>query len=409
MMLRKLLTMALVLLLSSAALTAQESPRAHKKYVRKQISTARTNIKNGTSLEAAEQAMRTLLADSDNIDNEKIWLTLFDAIKKQYEQLNEKLYLKQESDTAKFFTHTLHLFEVLESMDSIDARPTAGEEHAPRYRHKHAAYLRPYRKNLYNGGGFYVKRQDYAQAYAFFDAYLHCWQAPLFEGMTFEAREAATAAFWATLCGYKLADPAKVKKYSLLALQDSTKEMHTLQYMAEAYAMEGDTMAYHQVLRQGCQKYINSPYFFKHLALYYSRADRQKDILDIAERVLAAYPKNVDAMVAKCSALFRLEEYEACIRLSDELIALDPTLVPPYADAGLAYYNLSVALSDKKSKTASDRQHLQELYKRALPYLEKFRQLAPTAQRVWGIPLYNIYFNLNMGDEFEELETIIYQ
>ena len=36
-------------------------------------------------------------------NNKKIWNILFDAVKKQYEQGNEKLYLKQAYDTAQLF------------------------------------------------------------------------------------------------------------------------------------------------------------------------------------------------------------------------------------------------------------------------------------------------------------------
>src|SRR3712207_3201527 len=80
---------------------------------KKEISQARQNIKKGTNLDKAESSMRALLENHANQKNEKIWLTLFDAVKKQYENLNEKLYLKQQSDTAKLLTHTKHMFDVL--------------------------------------------------------------------------------------------------------------------------------------------------------------------------------------------------------------------------------------------------------------------------------------------------------
>ena len=68
---------------------------------KKEISLAKDNVKAGKSLEQAEASMRKLLADSTNRNNEKIWLVLFDAVRKQYEAVNEKMYLKQSADTAK--------------------------------------------------------------------------------------------------------------------------------------------------------------------------------------------------------------------------------------------------------------------------------------------------------------------
>lgn len=48
---------------------------------KKELSQAKANIKAGNNLAQAEQSMRKLLEDSDNIRETKIWLTMFEAIK----------------------------------------------------------------------------------------------------------------------------------------------------------------------------------------------------------------------------------------------------------------------------------------------------------------------------------------
>ena len=67
---------------------------------KKEIATAKDYVKKNTNLDKAEQMMRTLLDDSANRTNTKIWNVLFDAQRRQYENGNEKLYLKQKYDTA---------------------------------------------------------------------------------------------------------------------------------------------------------------------------------------------------------------------------------------------------------------------------------------------------------------------
>ena len=67
--------------------------------------------------------MTKLLQDSTNKNNTKIWNTLFNAVKKQYELGNEKLYLKQQYDTAQLFIITRRMFNILESYDSVEAIP----------------------------------------------------------------------------------------------------------------------------------------------------------------------------------------------------------------------------------------------------------------------------------------------
>ena len=43
----------------------------------------------------------------------------------------------------------------------------------------------------------------------------------------------------------------------------------------------------------------------------------------------------------------------------------------------------------------------------ALPYYEKARELSPDKQDLWLNGLYSVYYNLNMGPEFEEIEQLI--
>ncbi len=98
-----------MLLMISLSGVAQKKTSAHVN-VKKEIAAARACIKRGKDLESAEKSMRNLLKDTANIGNEKIWLTLFETVKKQYEQLNEQLYLKQQSDTAQaVYPYTPHV------------------------------------------------------------------------------------------------------------------------------------------------------------------------------------------------------------------------------------------------------------------------------------------------------------
>ena len=57
---------------------------------KKEIAAARDQVKEGKDLNKAQASMEKLLKDSANLGNKKIWVTLFDAVRKQYEQGNEK-------------------------------------------------------------------------------------------------------------------------------------------------------------------------------------------------------------------------------------------------------------------------------------------------------------------------------
>lgn len=126
---KKLILLTLLLLLITPCLRAQ----------RKEMSQARSYIKSGKELEKAEKMMTELLAkDSVCRTNPKIYLLLYQALQKQYEVGNEKLYLKQKYDTAAIFNLTKRMFTVLETLDSIDAIPDKKGRVVLEYRRKHA-------------------------------------------------------------------------------------------------------------------------------------------------------------------------------------------------------------------------------------------------------------------------------
>ena len=90
---------------------------------KKELSQAQTDLKKGKNQVQVEQTMMRLLKDSANKENKRIYLTLFEAIRQQYDQGNMKLYLKQKYDTAAFFTSAKKMFTVLETLDSIETIP----------------------------------------------------------------------------------------------------------------------------------------------------------------------------------------------------------------------------------------------------------------------------------------------
>ena len=70
---------------------------------KKQLDEASVMLKSGKNLDKAEKLMTGLLKDSVNRTNQKIYALWFDIVEAQYEQANEKLYLKEKYDTAGSF------------------------------------------------------------------------------------------------------------------------------------------------------------------------------------------------------------------------------------------------------------------------------------------------------------------
>lgn len=139
---------------------------------KKEINAAKDQLKAGNNLPQAQQSLETLLKDSVNRNNLKIWSLLYDIVVKQYEQGNEKLYLKQAYDTASLFNLAKKLFEVAEGLDSVEMEPDKKGRVRLKYRNDHSEYLHMIRPNLLSGGLWMIGKQRYAEAYRFWTSIL---------------------------------------------------------------------------------------------------------------------------------------------------------------------------------------------------------------------------------------------
>lgn len=383
------------------------SPCAHAQ--KKEMAQARSYIKSGKDFDKAEKLMADLVAkDSASMRNPKVYLLWDQAVKKQYDAGNEKLYLKQKYDTASIFNLAKRRFAILEALDSLDAQPDKKGRVRPEYRNKHAEELAAIRPNLYYGGGFFLRKHDYKAAYAFYDSYIDCGRQPLFEGLGFNGKDTlmAKAAYLATYCGYKAGSADSTLAHAAMARRDTATLRLTLTYMAEAYDWEKDQKARLAILKEGMGRYVDSPYFFPRLMDFHTQNGQLDSALAVVDTALAQRPRNVLFLYAKSTVLLNKGCYDDCIALSDSVIALNDSLPDPYFNAATAFLNKAVVM-EAEADVRKRKKELQALYAKARPYMERYRELQPDAKDKWGRPLYRIYLNLNLGKQFDEIDKLL--
>jgi tetratricopeptide (TPR) repeat protein len=371
---------------------------------RKQIGDARTILKSGKNIEQAEKLMTDLLKNKDNQENTRIYDIWLQAVEKQYLALNEQMYLKQKVDTTKFFDLAKRMFVVAERLDSIDAKPGKNGKVNPEYRKDNAAKMNVYRPNIYYGGAHHLKKSDFKKAFEFFEMYLDCDRQPLFTGYDYMYKDPkmGEVAYWATYCGYRLGDPVLALRHAATAQRDEQKLEYTLQYMAEAWQKLDDDSMYTATLWQGFQKYPKSSYYFPRLMDYYNTRGNYEMADSVVNEALKTDSLNELFLFAKSMVMLNLKKYGECLKYSDQLIELNPNLADVYYNGGLACLNIAQRMDPRKYK-----KQIKKMYEKARPYMEKYREMAPNETAKWAPALYRIYFNLNMGKQFDEIDKIL--
>lgn len=371
---------------------------------RRQLQEARVILKGDKGYDKAEKLMTDLLKDSANLFNARIYDMWLLAVEKQYLQVNERMYKKEQVDTAGFFGLTRRMFDIGLRLDSLDMRPDKKGRVNLEYRKDNAEKLLQYQPNLFYGGTYYIRKGELEKAYDFFERYMDCDRQPLFTGYDLMATDARMpeAAYWATYCGYRMNDPVLTLRYAQLARRDSAKLDYTLQYTAEAWRALKDQEMYVETLRDGFERYPESVYFFPRLMDSYSAKGNYEQALTVAEKALATDSLNTLFMLAKSTMLLNLGRYKECLDYSKQLITFDGLATEAFYNAGTACVNIALGMDSRKQK-----KQITKMYQKALPYMETYRKLAPEEKQKWGEALYRIYFNLNMGKQFEEIDRML--
>ena len=378
---------------------------------RKEISKAKTLLKSTkeSDFQQAERLMTDLLAkDTANRSNIKIYATWYDAVTKQYEAANEKLYLRQKYDTTAFFSLVRRMYDVGQALDSLDARPDKKGRVRPGYRKSHAEFLDKLRSNLWYGGTYQLRKSHYEEAYGFFEAYIGSDRQPLFTGYDYLHTDSLLpqVAYWATYSAYRQHRADSVLRYHMLALQDTIHREFTLQYICEAYQQKGDHTSYVSTLKQGFEDYPEHHYFFPRLADYYTSVGCYDSVLVVADKGLACYPNNQLFLLARSVAQLNLKRYDECLQTSERLLALNDSMPEPYFNMSTVYLNRALEL-EQRNEPRKFKKQLTQLYQQALPYIETYRKLAPDDKRRWAPALYRVYLNLNKGKQFDEIDRIL--
>ena len=371
---------------------------------RRQLQEARVILKSGKNFEQVEKMMTDLLKDTANQENTRIYDFWLQSVEKQYGAVNEQMYKKQKVDTVNFFTLTKRIFTIGERLDSLDMKPDKKGRVNLQYRKDNAERLNSYRPNLFFGGAYYLRKLQYQKAFDYFETYIDCIRQPLFSDLNLLANDEriGEAAYWASYCGYRMNDPVLTLRHANLTRLDSTKLDYTLQYVAESWKQLNDDSLYVATLWEGFRKFPKSGYFFPRLIDNYTAKGNYERALAVADEALEADSLSELYLFAKSTMLLNLGEYAKSLSYSKKIIEQDEQMADAYYNAGTACMNMALGMDPRNHK-----KQIKKMYQKALPYMETYRQLAPQAKDKWAPALYRIYFNLNMGKQFDEINRIL--
>ena len=393
----------------NAAEKKQKQPKQEKLSVLRK--NAKTALKNQANQDAARNALLGALGREElkNRQRADIYYTAALLEESLNGVENKKAYLKQAFDTARFFNKLSDMYAQLRLCDSVDLAPDDNGRIHPRLQKKTRALRLKHRRNIIGGGKFFLARQGFAPAYPFFDLYsTYRYDEPVDSLLRQAVCLAALTAFH--MDNY----PGTVKHVDeAITYSDSSTSAILLEYKARAYDQMKDSDMWVVTLRRGVREYPEHDFFFVHLADWYHAQREFDEERRLADKLIAATGGRAIHYYAKSKSYLTENNYESCVVYADSSIALQKDYADAYYNKGIAYLNMAVISQENSTKDvnapqyAADKERTRDLYRKARPCMEMVRRLQPEKEDRWASPLYRIYLNLNLGEEFVEIDRIL--
>lgn len=309
--------------------------------------------------------------------------------------------------------------------DELAQKPNEKGKIKNKFRKANAASMLAERGNLINGGIQYFNmatgkeneeaKQLNDKALQFFSAYIDIAASPMFEKENLLQTDTVLPqiAYYASLAAAKNEDYPSILKYAPYAQNDKEVGKYAMEFISTALKAQGDTIKWIASLKEGIQKYPEHSFFFGHLIDYYSNNNKYDEAMEFADSMLAKDPQNTFYLYVKGYLYHNMKDYEKAIEFYTKTTDIDPNYAEAYSNLGLIYCLQAQDFSEKATtdvndpKYKEDQMTLKSFYEKARPCYEKARQLKPDQKDLWMNGLYRVYYNLDMGPEFKEIEDMM--
>lgn len=407
---------SMVLLLAASFIFAQEKNIKEAKSIANEVK---------PDFAKAESLINQALTNPETKDNADAWDVAGFIQRRRSEKEMENAYLRKPYDTLQVYNSALNMCKYYFKCDELAQIPNEKGKIKNKYRKANAASILAERGNLINGGIQYFNSasqkegaaatEDNKKALEFFATYINIATNQMFEKENLLQTDTVLPqiAYYASLTAAKMEDYPNVLKYAPYAKNDKEVGKYAMEFISTALKAQGDTINWIASLKEGIQKYPDHSFFFGHLIDYYSNNNKYDEAMQFADDMLAKNPNNTFYLYVKGYLYHNMKDYDKAIEFYTKTIEVDPNYAEAYSNLGLIYclqaqdFSETATTDVNDSKYKADQVTLKAFYEKARPNYEKARELKPDQRELWLNGLYRVYYNLQLGSEFEEIEKLM--
>lgn len=326
----------------------------------------------------------------------------------------------QPCDTAKFISALNKSLDYFTKSHEIDNAPNEKGKVKPQYNANNFKMISQMANYFIYAGQFLNTNGDQTGAYEAFEKYLEMPKLSVFTKAQSDSMykanhdEYSTVAYYTALLGYQMKDYDKALKHIDYAIADtSSKNKNDLFFIkSQSLLAKKDTAAWVKCVTEAITQLPENTQFVQNLLYYYNMKNLKDEAIATANDLVAKAPNNPNAWYsAGCIYLNEAKDFTKAREYLQKALDINPSMMEAQYNMGISYVNELVSMKDKFTTNTKDPNYKKDLeaakeyYRKALPYFEKTRELAPDQTRIWGLSLKNVYYNLEMKDKEKEIDT----
>ena len=416
----KKLVFSLAFVLMGSFAIGQELTKEQIKEQKKQKKALMTMVQDTEAKISADPigAARALKAATANAlvnTDAYVWYVSTSAKKAIIDDENRKRAEGAAFDEPLMYSYVYELGSDLENCEKYDNMPDEKGRVKPKYKDFILMTYAQQFAQFYNAGAYYYGNEEYEKAYDLFKMFIDSsdklYKAEI---MPKDTVNVPVAAYNMALCGMQLENYDMVLTHVDLAMQNEQMAQSAYRFKAAAYLEKGDSATWLDMCKEGITKFPSDLYYSQSLIHYYDSRNQSEELGKLADELMASDPTNPLFVYLKGYIAHQKEDFDTAIEWYEKTLQVDPNYENALSNLGRCYLikaqeystaQSSVKVTDKK-KLAEDKMILDGYYNKALPLLEKLRQVAPDKHDLWLMNLINCYYNLRMVDKVKELEKL---
>ena len=391
------------------------------------------------------EALEVLKSSFDNPKTTKFAEIYNQAGKLVSTQFNPELMKAAQNeplDTAKFISSLNEMVDYFTKSYVAEHTPDAkGKMPKVKFSPENTRVLLGCQDYFFYAGIFLNQNRDKAGAYEYFNKHLQFVNNPALADkrdslIQAKAQNYAQANYYCSMLAYEMKKWDDVlrqtqellpKKELLAEAKIPVRDLYLMRFEANLTGKK-DTLAYVNDLKHAIDNIEDNQAFMESLVAVYNEKNDVKSAEETANEMVAKHPQSKSAWFIKGYVDMNLKhDYATARNAFDKALELDPNYLEAMANKADCYINEVVTkrqnggykyagsnLDRVKGQKAVDlyNKELKEIrgyFEKALPLMEKVRELAPERSRLWASALEQIYSNLNQKAKAEEMENIMRQ